>query len=181
MFTLGGRRSEVKQPEGCREVVGRIWILLDEWSSIPEPIQPYLADFIRRVLLPIQNITVQIAAIEFRSRFRIDFEDVRIGFELGSDIAADINLDDYFVYDFNASTAAEFFSQLLFCHLKAFAGDSGLAEKSEKEVIGSIFSQDRVFAELVRASEGVARDFINILQLAAMRSDKSPISMNAGR
>lgn len=156
----------------------RIWILLDEWSSIPELLQPFLADFVRRAILPIQAITVQIAAIEFRSKFRVDFGDYRVGLELGSDISADVNLDDYFVYDVNASTAVEFFKDLLFKHLQAFAGENGLREKSGDEVINAIFSQDRVFAELVRAAEGVARDFINILQVAAMRSDQNKISMN---
>lgn len=156
----------------------RIWLLLDEWSSLPEVLQPFLADFIRRAILPVQPITVQIAAIEFRSSFRVDFEDARVGIELGSDISADINLDDYFVYDVNAKTATEFFKDLLYKHLIAFAGSRGLAETDGDKVISAVFSQDRVFSELVRASEGVARDFINILQLAAMRSDDTKISMN---
>ena len=156
----------------------RIWILLDEWSSLPKVLQPFLADFIRRAFLPVQQITVQIAAIEFRSTFRVDFEDSRVGLELGSDISADINLDDYFVYDSNATTATEFFKSLLFNHLSAFAGSRGLVESDGNAVLGAIFSQERVFSELVRASEGVARDFINILQLAAMRSDESKLSMN---
>lgn len=160
----------------------RIWILLDEWSSLPESLQPYLADFIRRAILPIQGITVQIAAIEFRSRFRLDREDgSRVGLELGSDLAADINLDDYFVYDANPEAAVEFFGQLLYRHLTAFSGDSGLQEAGPEEVVNAIFSQDRAFSELARASEGVARDFINVSQLAAMRSDVTKISMNEVR
>lgn len=156
----------------------RIWILLDEWSSLPQILQPFLADFIRRAILPVQQITVQIAAIEFRSTFRVDFADTRVGLEIGSDISADINLDDYFVYDSSASTATEFFKNLLYKHLSAFAGARGLVETDGDKVLSAIFSQERVFSELVRASEGVARDFINILQLAAMRSDDSKISMN---
>ncbi|MGB6230950.1 MAG: hypothetical protein WBF53_12595 [Litorimonas sp.] len=155
--------------------------MLDEWSSLPEVLQPFLADFIRRAILPIQMITVQIAAIEFRSAFRIEFDDLRAGLELGSDISADINLDDYFVYDVNAETATEFFRDLLFKHMTAFAGERGLNEKNGAEVVSAIFSQDRFFSELVRASEGVARDFINILQLAAMRADQSKITMHEVR
>ncbi|WP_298642295.1 hypothetical protein [uncultured Tistrella sp.] len=157
---------------------GRIWILLDEWSSLPELLQPYLADFIRRALLPVQKITVQIAAIEFRSSFRIDFDQQRVGFELGSDISASINLDDFFLYDTNRKDSIIFFQNLLFRHLLIFSGKAGLAEKSEVAVVNAVFSQDRVFAELVRASEGVPRDFINILQMAAMRSGKAKIAMN---
>lgn len=156
----------------------RLWIILDEWSSLPEELQPYLADFIRRAILPVQNISVYIAAIEYRSKFRSDSLKDRIGLELGSDIAADINLDDYFVYDVSPDAAVQFFANLLYKHLVASAFPDELTEKNPKEVISSIFSQDRVFSELVRSSEGVARDFINILQLAAMRSDDSKITMN---
>lgn len=156
---------------------GRLWILLDEWSSLPEQIQPYLADFIRRAILPIQNVTVYIAAIEYRSSFRIDAVDERIGLELGSDISADINLDDYFIYDFSSDASIQFFSKLLYKHLVALASDNGLVEENEQIVITNVFSQSRVFDELVRASEGVARDFINILQLAAMRTDNNKITM----
>lgn len=165
----------------ARQSRSRIWLLLDEWSSLPVELQPYLADFLRRAVLPVQNLTVQIAAIEFRTQFRLDFERDRVGLELGSDITADINLDDYFVYDVSADASLEFFRSLLFKHLEAFSGARQLKERNENAVINSVFSQDRVFAELVRASEGVPRDFINILQLAAMRSDQSKISMNEVR
>ena len=159
----------------------RIWFLFDEWSSVPESLQPYLADFIRRVFLPIRDVTVQIAAIEYRSKFRLDFDGQRVGFELGSDISADINLDDYFVYDVNKSMSVDFFRDLLFRHLSTFAGDSKLVEDTPAAVVNSLFSQERVFSELVRASEGVSRDFINILQMAAMRSGEGKINMNEVR
>jgi hypothetical protein len=157
---------------------GRLWLMLDEWSSLPEVLQPYLADFIRRAILPIQKASVCIAAIEYRSRFRDDNHKDRIGLELGADISADINLDDYFIFDFGPEAAVQFFGELLYKHLVAFAGPGGLTESNSQEVITNVFSQARVFAELVRASEGVARDFINILQLAAMRSDNTKITMN---
>lgn len=165
--------NDISSKMGCR-----LWILLDEWSSLPEDIQPYLADFIKRAIFPISGITVQIAAIEYRSKFRLVDSPDRIGIELGSDVSADINLDDYFVYDSNPTTAAEFFENLLYRHLHTFAGDSGLKEKNSREVVSAIFSQEKAFIELTRASEGVARDFINILQIAAMRSDQSKISIN---
>lgn len=160
---------------------GRFWLFLDEWSSIPEVLQPYLADFIRRALLPVRLASVCIFAIEYRSHFRASHEAETVGLELGSDISADINLDDYFIYDFGSDAAVEFFGQLLHKHLVAFAGEAGLEEATPQAVISSVFSQDRVFVELVRASEGVARDFINILQLAAMRSDQTKITMSEVR
>ena len=48
----------------------RVWILLDEWSAVPADLQPYLADFLRRALFPINGLTVKIAAIEQRSYFQ---------------------------------------------------------------------------------------------------------------
>jgi hypothetical protein len=36
----------------------RLWILLDEWSSLPAELQPFLADLLRRSLFPVRGITV---------------------------------------------------------------------------------------------------------------------------
>jgi hypothetical protein len=46
----------------------RLWLLIDEWSEIPFDLQPYLADLIRRTILPVNTITVKIASIEHRSQ-----------------------------------------------------------------------------------------------------------------
>ena len=78
----------------------RIWILIDEWSTIPSDLQPYLADLLRRTFFTSQNISIKIAAIEHRSAVKIDRPDSSyIGFELGADIHPAINLDDYLVFD----------------------------------------------------------------------------------
>ncbi|WP_156387816.1 ORC-CDC6 family AAA ATPase [Methylobacterium sp. Leaf399] len=44
----------------------RLWILIDEWTTVPAEIQPYLADLIRRSMFSVPNISVKIAAIEHR-------------------------------------------------------------------------------------------------------------------
>ena len=49
----------------------RLLVVLDEWSTIPLELQPYLADLIRRAMFPISGLTVKIAAIEQRSNFKI--------------------------------------------------------------------------------------------------------------
>lgn len=80
----------------------RLWLLVDEWTTIPSDIQPYLADLIRRAMFSVPNVTTKIAAIEHRARFKIDRPDGGyVGFELGADINAAINLDDYLVIDNN--------------------------------------------------------------------------------
>ena len=160
---------------GCR-----LWLLLDEWSAIPEPLQPYLADFIKRVIFPIDDISVTIAAIEQRSSFRRDGEGIPFGIELGSDAFADINLDDYLVFENNPDASAEFFRELTFRHLKALYPNS-LPFGNSKDLQNQAFTQENAFLELVRASEGVPRDFINILQIAATKSGEDKISVPAVR
>jgi Cdc6-like AAA superfamily ATPase len=46
--------------------VPRFWLLIDEWSEIPFDLQPYLADLLRRTILPISSCILKIAAIEHR-------------------------------------------------------------------------------------------------------------------
>jgi hypothetical protein len=85
-----------------RELAGslssrRIWLLLDEWSSVPNDVQPYLGEFLVRCILPLQDrLTVKIAAIEQQSQFRgrLPTGDV-IGIELGADVAANVDLDEF--------------------------------------------------------------------------------------
>jgi hypothetical protein len=96
----------------------RIWVLLDEWSAVPIELQPYLADMIRRCILPITGVTVKIAAIEQRSHFLIPGEHRGdyTGIEIGADVPADLNLDDFMVFDNSATRSVEFFRKLIFNH-----------------------------------------------------------------
>lgn len=99
---------------------GQLWIILDEWSEIPLDLQPFLADLIRRTILPIHGITVKIAAIEQRCNFRIPDSSVgHIGIEIGADAAASISLDEFLVFDNNAELAKRFFCELLYRHVRA--------------------------------------------------------------
>jgi hypothetical protein len=157
------------------QVVGhRIWLLIDEWSTLPELLQPFLADIIKRSLFPHRMYSVHIAAIEHRSNFRSD--DGIIGLELGSDLSADINLDDYLVFDNDPERSIAFFKEMLFRHLStASEGNSPVPDASE--FIRSAFTQENSFRELVRACEGVPRDAINIIQIAAIKAGGSTISI----
>jgi hypothetical protein len=72
---------------GLIQVLGtpRIWLLIDEWSELPVELQPYLADLIRRTVLPNGQITLKIGAIEHRSDFMIMRErGDYVGLELGA-------------------------------------------------------------------------------------------------
>lgn len=156
-----------------------IWILMDEWSSIPYDLQPYLADLIRRCIFPINSITVQIAAIEQRCNFLIHGDGGSyVGIELGADAAADVNLDDFMVFDNDAERAKNFFRQFLFNHYSAVEGrDPAILINDGRELIRYAFTEVRAFEEFVRAVEGVPRDAMNIVSLAALKAGDQRISV----
>jgi hypothetical protein len=143
-----------------------LYILIDEWSSIPPDLQPYLAEFIKRCILPVNEITIKIATLEYRSIFSINNDGVITGFELGSDISANLDLDDYYVFDRNPTQITSIMTNILFKHLRAEIPENYFQEhlgiESEDQLISKLFTQRPTFQELVRASEGVVRDFINI-------------------
>lgn len=157
----------------------RLWIILDEWSEIPLDLQPYLADLLRRTLFPIPGVAVKIAAIAQRCNFRINTESSGyIGIEIGSDAAASINLDEYLVFDNEPQRARKFFEELLFRHMKSGSDDSFITEfPTAAKLSLELFTQSNAFDEYVRSAEGVPRDAINILSLAAQRADESKISI----
>lgn len=154
----------------------RIVILLDEWAEIPLSLQPYLADLMRKTILPIQNMTVIIAAIEKRTNFKIDDPDGYIGFETGADISTSFSLDDFMVFDNNSDRAIEFFKQLLYKHINEALDDEHKIENIN-QFIKETFTNKKAFEELVRAAEGIPRDAINILAQAAMKSLDKKISI----
>lgn len=157
----------------------RIWVVLDEWSDVPLELQPYLADFIRRSVFPVAGITVKIGAIEHRSRFQAPTENGGyVGIELGADATADVNLDDFMVFDNDADRAKDFFREFLHKHFRSAAEDSdGELPSTPKELIRRGFTQSNAFDEFVRAVEGVPRDAINIIALAAQKALDKPISV----
>lgn len=158
----------------------RLWLLLDEWSEVPIDLQPYLADMIRRGFLSVRGVTAKFAAIEHRSSFRKVSDDglMSVGIELGADVSTSLNLDDYMVFENDPHAASEFFSEMLFRHMKASADKDGVEFdlKNRAELVNSMFTQKDAFDEFVKASEGVPRDAINILSKCALKANKDKIS-----
>lgn len=162
----------------------KLWILLDEWSETPLELQPYLADLLRRAMLPIKGVTVKIAAIEQRTKLLLGAKTSdRLGLEIGADIAASIDLDDYMVFENDEDKAVAFFKSLFTRHVQsALEVDfKANAPKDESELIAQGFTQLNAFNEVVRACEGVPRDAINILAKAAQTADDSTISIQQVR
>jgi hypothetical protein len=148
-------------------------------SAVPEELQPYLADVIRRSLFPLSSVTILIAAIEFRSVFQISAGASYTGIEVGADCSASINFDDFMVFENNPGRSKAFFEKMIFQHFQA-TDPTGVEEvkiNSADDLINLTFTQRRAFDELVKAAEGVPRDAINILALAATRAEDKKISL----
>ncbi|PRX50203.1 hypothetical protein B0I33_102322 [Prauserella shujinwangii] len=156
----------------------RLWLLLDEWSSVPLDLQPILADLLRRSVLPVGGVTVKIAAIERRSRFSVpgrrgDY----VGIEVGADAASAVSLDDYLLFEHSRDRATEFFRQLFHNHAGSRLATMIRNPPPDAEsLVAELFRRD-AFPELVRAAEGVPRDAINIAALAAQHAHDQPIGL----
>lgn len=158
----------------------RVWLLLDEWSSVPPEVQPYLGEFLVRCILPLQKFSVKIAAIEQQTNFREHLEDgTIIGIELGADVAANVDLDEFMVFEQNENKARGFFRGLLFKHLTSgvYERDRVVDLTEEPNLIRMGFTDSRAFDELVRAAEGVPRDALNIAAKAALRAADRKVSV----
>ncbi len=159
----------------------RIWLLLDEWGSVPPDVQPYLAEFLVRCVLPLRAFTVKITAIKQQSVFSIQdaTTGARIGFEVGADIAADLDLDDFMVFEQGSDRARDFFLRLFYKHLTSGADSDHQVDvvRTEADLLRLGFTDRRAFDELVRAAEGVPRDAINIARSAALKAGSERISV----
>ncbi|WP_103352252.1 hypothetical protein [Amycolatopsis sp. CA-128772] len=153
----------------------RLWLLLDEWSSVPLDLQPFLADLLRRSVLPVRGITVKIAAIEHRARFFVPLEEDYLGIEVGSDAASAVSLDDALVFGQSPEAAQAFFRELFGNHVRPIL-TSMLRTSGPGDFVDAAFHPG-AFPELVRAAEGVPRDAINIAALAAQHAHGEKIAL----
>lgn len=155
--------------------VSHLVVLIDEWTSIPTDLQPFIAEFLKRSLLPSQRITVKVGSLEYRSRFSLPQPGGGnvVGFELGPDITANLDLDDYYVYERNQDRVEDIFAELLYKHVGASLENGVLADYSIKDANGfrnRLFTERATFVELVRAGEGVVRDFLGIFVQAFFKA-----------
>lgn len=157
--------------------IDSLFILIDEWTAIPPDIQPYIAEFIKRTFFPCSRIVVKIASLEYRSNFTIGADRGNpTGFELGSDISANLDLDDYYVYDRNPTKVVEIFLALLYKHVESELPAGKMREMGIDGPVNlraRLFTEPATFVELVRAGEGVVRDFLGIFSSAFFRAQRS--------
>jgi hypothetical protein len=157
----------------------RLWLLLDEWSSVPLDLQPLLADLLRRTVLTVAGITVKIGAIERRSQFQIPSANGDyVGIEVGADAASAVSLDDFMIFDHARTRAEEFFGQLFHNHASTELSQMIRDPPAEPAAFVAEVFRGNAFAELVRAAEGIPRDAINIAALAAQHAHDEPIGLS---
>ena len=163
----------------------RVWLLLDEWNSVPRDLQPYLAEFLLRCVLPLQRFTVKITAVEQQTSFRAVINGRAVGIELGADMGAHINLDDFLVYEGNEERSRDFFRHLFLKQLLSVGVVSQQPElallRESNDVVRLGFTDGRAFDELVRAAEGVPRDALYIAAKAASRAGQDRLSLSGIR
>jgi hypothetical protein len=167
----------------------RLLLLVDEWTTFPPDIQPVFAEFLKRTFLPSNQVTIKIASLEYRSRFGIRGPlNQMLGFEVGGDISANLDLDDYYVYDRNPEAVTNTFQEILFKHITSELPSSYVARVGDladgDALRRRLFAERGTFVELVRAGEGVVRDFISIFNRAyfiAQREGRANINIRAVR
>jgi hypothetical protein len=154
-----------------------LWIMLDEWSSLPIDLQPYLADMLRRSVF-IPGIAVKIGAIEGRSQFmqvRPSAGGDYVGIELGAE-ASVVDIDEYLTFEQGAHHAEAFFSELLFRHaVRTDYGDKALFA-SAHDFVRAAFVTD-AFIRFVEVSEGLPRDALEIAQKSASQAGDRRIAL----
>lgn len=154
--------------------VQHLTVLIDEWTSLPSDLQPFVAEFLKRSIFPSNRVTVKIASLEYRSRFSLPTGSGNvIGFELGPDITANLDLDDYYVYERAPDQVEDIFRALLFKHVSSGLDAEALDEHGIRDATSfrsRLFTEKATFVELVRAGEGVVRDFLGIFGAAFFKA-----------
>lgn len=166
--------------------VEHLVLTIDEWTSLPMDMQPFVAEFLKRSFFPSNRVTVKIGSLEYRSRFTVGVSSGNaIGFELGPDITANLDLDDYYVYERNPNKVAEIFQEVLFRHVRAGLPEELVMRHNIKDAVSfraRLFTEKATFVELVRSGEGVVRDFLGIFASAffkAMNSGRTKIDLHS--
>lgn len=157
----------------------QLWIFLDEWSSVPLELQPYLADLMRRAFINTPRVVVKIGAIEHRTNLAITAGGSQpVGLEASADLAASISMDDFLRdADPHAETSlARFYAELLAAHLSVALRAQRRGPVKTTEFLSRAFQAD-AFQETLAAGEGLPRDTLQIVGLAALAAGDGAISV----
>lgn len=143
--------------------IPRLFILIDEWAQIPVAAQPHFAEYLKRAILPIPEISLKILAVNYQCEFYKTLGGEHVGIQRGADLTDIIDFDAYLIYDEKREQVVNFFGQVLYNHLGAELGWPLRVQVGEKlDAAESLFTQRTAFLQLVRAAEGNCRDFLCI-------------------
>jgi hypothetical protein len=153
-----------------------IVLLIDEWTTIPVDIQPYVAEFLKRTIIPTAGMSLKIGSLRYNSVFSLqESGGGRIGFEFGGAISQIIDLDDHYTFGSDTAAAAGAFTDLLWLHLVALLpGQDYLMHKhgaaTPEMLRQKLFAGHIPFGDLMGAASGVVRDFLSIFTIAYFRA-----------
>ena len=108
--------------------------------------------------------TFKIAAIPYRTRLRsTTYGNIKIGLEEGGDIFP-INIDNRYIYEKDKNTTRNFYNELLRNHLIQINKEA--FEGIDENKFINIFFATQALSEILIASAGIPRDFINLFILS---------------
>lgn len=136
----------------------RVFLLLDEWSSIRQDIQPYFADYLWRTLFSISRVKFKIAVLPQNYKFQAVVNGRKIGLDINEDIKLGLDLDRIYSVDNAPSDIVQFCFSFLCQHLSVSVGD----QIDKWAFVRNMFDNDKSAFMLVRASEGNPRDFMSL-------------------
>lgn len=142
----------------------RITIILDEWSEVELSTQIYLAEILKKSFAAIP-VTLKIAAIPNRTNLGVKTDEKFFGLEDGGDIFG-YPLDMRYVFEVNKIETRNFFNDLIYKHLQSIDSDSINIllkdNKSGRDKIINLFFANVALNEILVASAGIPRDFMNL-------------------
>lgn len=158
-------------------------ILIDEWSTLDPTgslmTQPLFAEYIKRSFAGSPLISVKIATNRYQTRFSNRGSGSNYtGLEVGADVFDAVNLDRVIL---NSCDLESFFELLLYKRLLHRERSLEVFETRnsghpDEQFVLSIFRDRRTFAELVRGSEGIPRNFLilvnDLVRRHAHRADR---------
>lgn len=141
----------------------KIVCLLDEWSELPIKLQPYVSELLKRTFIA-SNYCLKIGAIPYRSIFREKVRDGhKIGLEEGGDVFA-VPLDNRYIFELDKGGTRDFYNELLFKHLSDI--NNSLFKDCDQEKFINLFFANQALSEILVASAGIPRDFMNLFILS---------------
>ena len=142
--------------------LSRVVCLVDEWSEIPISAQRHVAELIKKAFIS-SRFTFKIAAIPNRTDLGSKTEEKFYGLEDGGDIFG-YQLDNRYVFEVDKQRTRNFFNLLLYRHIESISPGlcNKILGKAASDNFINCFLTNKALGELLIASAGIPRDFINL-------------------